>query len=215
MSQPQPEGYLAVPPVGSGSPVLVLHAWWGLNDTIKAFCNRLADAGFVVFAPDLYHGKVVKEIPEAQALVTALDANADQAQVEAANAVKFLKERAGAGDSTVAVIAFSMGAYYALNLAANDPETIRSVVLFYGVGPADFGKSKADYLGHFADHDEYEPPENVQWLEKSLREAGRPMTFYTYPNTHHWFFEPDRVNEYNPEAAALAWERTLVFLRRA
>jgi dienelactone hydrolase len=49
----QPDGYLAVPPAGKGPGVLVLQAWWGLNDSIKEFCRRLADAGFVAFAPDL------------------------------------------------------------------------------------------------------------------------------------------------------------------
>lgn len=52
MPPTQPDGYLAVPRTGKGSPVLVLHAWWGLNDTTKAFCRRLAEAGFVAFAPD-------------------------------------------------------------------------------------------------------------------------------------------------------------------
>jgi dienelactone hydrolase len=41
-----------------------------------------------------------------------------------------------------AVVGFSLGAYYAFDLAA-DPEHIRSVVIFYGTGPADHGKSKA------------------------------------------------------------------------
>ncbi len=73
MSITQPDGYLALPPSGQGSPVLVLHAWWGLNDTIKAFCNRLAAAGFVVFAPDLYHGQVTDTIEGAETLSDALD----------------------------------------------------------------------------------------------------------------------------------------------
>jgi hypothetical protein len=55
MTRSQPERFLAVPSAGSGSGVLVLHAWWGLNDTIKAFCTRLAQSAFVVFAPDLCH----------------------------------------------------------------------------------------------------------------------------------------------------------------
>jgi dienelactone hydrolase len=62
MPTPQPDGYLANPPAGSGSPVLVLHPWWGLNDTIKGVCDRLAGAGFLAFAPDLYHGKMATTI---------------------------------------------------------------------------------------------------------------------------------------------------------
>ena len=75
MTRTQPQGYLAIPRTGKGSCVLVLHAWWGLNDTIKAFCDRSAKAGFVVFAPDLYHGQVADTIPGAEALVKALNAN--------------------------------------------------------------------------------------------------------------------------------------------
>lgn len=215
MSPAQPDGYLAVPPGGTGRPVLVLHAWWGLNDTIRAFCDRLAEAGFVAFAPDLYHGRVTDQIAEAETLGAALDARVDQARAEIAAAVTFLRERAGSDDSGAAVIGFSLGAYYALDLSTRAPEQIRSVVLFYGTGPADFRRSKADYLGHFAANDEFEPASNVNDLEESLISAGRSVTFYTYPDTGHWFFEPDRADVYNPAAASLAWERTLAFLRRS
>lgn len=214
MSSTQPDGYLAMPAAGKGGAVLVLHAWWGLNDTIKAVCDRLAAVGFVAFAPDLYHGKVTDQIAEAEVLGSTLDGRADQAKTELLEATAFLKDRAGSEDSGVAVIGFSLGAYYALELSVHAPESIRSVVLFYGTGPADFSKSKADYLGHFAEQDVYEPPENVNGLEEALRQAGRPVTFYQYPGTGHWFFEPDRVQVYNPAAAALAWERTLAFLQR-
>src|SRR5512147_2437892 len=94
MTQSQPQGFLAVPPAGRGPGVLVLHAWWGLNETIKAFCNRLAESGFVAFAPDLYHGKVANTIHEAETLGSALDANHLQAKAEIAEAAKFLGERA-------------------------------------------------------------------------------------------------------------------------
>ena len=215
MSHPQPQGFLAVPPTGKGPGVLVLHAWWGLNDTIKAFCTRLAEAGFVAFAPDLYHGKVADNIADAEALGKALDTNHLQAKAEIADVTMFLNEQAGQADRGLTVIGFSLGAYYALDLSNADPEHIRSAVIFYGTGADDFSGSRAAYLGHFAEKDEFEPQSNVDSLEESLRAAGRPVTFYRYPDTGHWFFEPDRTEAYNQVAATLAWERTLAFLKHS
>jgi carboxymethylenebutenolidase len=215
MTHSQPDGYLAVPPPGKGPGVLVLHAWWGLNDTIKDFCNQLAQSGFVVFAPDLYHGKVADNIADAEALGQALDANYLQAKAEVADAAQFLSESVGHDDRGLAVIGFSLGVYYALDLAAADPELIRSVVIYYGSGDADFSKSRADYLGHFAENDEFEPQSSVDEFEESLMRAGRPVTFYRYSGTGHWFCEPDRSQAYNQPAASLAWDRTLAFLKRS
>jgi carboxymethylenebutenolidase len=165
MSPNQPDGYLAVPSSGTGPGVLVLHAWWGLNDTIKALCNRLAASGFMAFAPDLYHGKVASTIPDAEALGSALDANYLQAKAEIAEATRFLIDRVGQPEGGLAIVSFSLGAYYALEHAAADPEHIHSVVLFYGSGDVDHSTSRAAYLGHFAENDEYEPPANVDQLE--------------------------------------------------
>ena len=215
MSRTQPDGYLAMPCAGKGPGVLVLHAWWGLNDTMKAFCTRLAEEGFVAFAPDLYHGKVADNIADAETLGQALDTNHLQAKAEIVDATRFLNERCGQSERGLAVIGFSLGAYYALDLAATDPEHIRAVVLFYGTGDGDFSNSQAAYLGHFAEYDEFEPQSNVDDLENSLRSAGRPVTFYRYSGTGHWFFEPDRSQAYNQAAASLAWDRTLAFLKRS
>lgn len=213
IEQSQPDGYFALPPTGAGPGVLVLHAWWGLNDTMKAFCAQLAEAGFVVFAPDLYHGQVTDTIAGAEALAGALDDV--QAGAEILNATRFLSQHTATHGRGLAVIGFSLGAYYALDLSAVHPELIHSVVLFYGTGPDDFSRSQAAYLGHFAGEDAYEPQANVDDLEASIRKAGRPVTFYRYPGTGHWFFEPDRADAYNQAAATLAWERTLSFLRRS
>jgi carboxymethylenebutenolidase len=213
MTHPQPEGFLALPLTGNGPGVLVLHAWWGLNDTMKAFCTQLAESGFVAFAPDLYHGKVADNIADAETLGKALDTNYLQAKAEIAEATMFLNDRVGQAGRGLAVIGFSLGAYYALDLAAADPEHIRSVVVFYGTAGGDYSSSRAAYLGHFAENDEFEPQSNIDDLEESLRRAGRPVTFYRYSGTGHWFFEPDRSDAFNQAAANLAWERTLAFLR--
>jgi carboxymethylenebutenolidase len=213
MQHSQPEGYLALPSSGMGEGVLVLHAWWGLNNTIKKFCDRLAQNGYIAFAPDLYHGKVADSIPGAEALARALDNNHLQAEADVTAAALFLNERVGPSERGLAVIGFSLGAYYAVNLSLSLPEKIRSVVLFYGTGPGDFEKSQAAYLGHFAEDDPYEPRDYAEEMEQALNRHGRPVTFYIYPGTHHWFFEPERET-YHPAAANLAWERTIAFLKR-
>jgi carboxymethylenebutenolidase len=215
MTHSQPQGFLAVPPTGKGPGVLVLHAWWGLNDTMKAFCARLAEAGFVAFAPDLYHGKVADNIAAAEALGKALDANYLQARSEVAEATQFLNERAGSADRSLAAIGFSLGASYALDISNTAPEYIRSVVIFYGTWVDDLSHSRAAYLGHFAENDPFEPQANADRLEEYIRRMGRPATFYRYPGTGHWFFEPDRLQAYNQAAASLAWDRTLAFLKHS
>lgn len=215
MTHAQPPGFLAVPAAGKGPGVVVLHAWWGLNDTIKAFCRQLAGAGFVALAPDLYHGRVANTIAEAEALGQALDANHRQAKAEIAAAAHFLKEQVGAADGGLGVMGFSLGAYYALHLADALPELIQAVVIFYGTGGGDYHQSRAVYLGHFAEHDPFEPPAHVESLADDLRRAGRPVTFHYYPGVGHWFCEPDRPDAYDHEAAALAWERSLTFLKES
>jgi carboxymethylenebutenolidase len=211
MPMQQPEGYLSVPLSGKGKPVLVLHAWWGLNDTLKTFCKRLSDPGFVVFAPDLYHGKIAETIPDAESLSGAL--NPERAKADIADSLRFLKEKCETTNQRLAVIGFSLGAYFALDLSTSYPESVHSVVVFYGTGPIDFTAAKAKYLGHFAASDPYEPRSEVDKLESNLRNAGCQVSFYHYSNTGHWFSEQDRPEAYNQEAAELAWDRTLAFLK--
>lgn len=213
MSQTQPDGYLAVPSIDDGRCILVLHAWWGLNETIKAFCNRLSQAGFVAFAPDLYHGKIATTIPEAEKLSDALDA--DKARDDIHASTNFLRGLTRPSHPGISVIGFSLGAYFALELSLTDPDLIDSVVVFYGTRPGDYSSAKASYLGHFAEYDEFEPQSEVDALEATLQQAGRPAAFYQYPGTGHWFFEPDRVQAFHPAAASLAWDRTLAFLKNS
>ena len=209
MTQAQPDGYLALPESGRGSPVLVLHAWWGLNDTIRAYCDRLAAAGFVAFAPDLYGGQVTDTIAGAEELSGAMDSAAAAAAVT--RAIDFLDERAGRPAGGVAVIGFSLGVWYALEASAADPR-VRGVVAYYGSAPLDFDASQAAYLFHFAENDPYEPREYLDETLANLRAAGRPATLHVYTGAGHWFAEPDRPDAYDPVAEQLAWERTVAFL---
>lgn len=189
-----------------------MHAWWGLNDFFRSFCDRLAQEGFVALAPDMFGGEVARTVEEAKQHQSQWNEEQEVPPV-IMNAVEELSKRAKA--HSLGVIGFSMGAYWSLWLAQQKPDLFRTVTLFYGTdgGGGDFRQSKAAFQGHFAAEDPYEPPSSVQALEKNLKDANRATSFYTYPGTGHWFFENDRPDAYNPQAANLAWERTLAFLR--
>ncbi len=202
--------YLAIPQIGNGPGVLVLHAWWGLNDTFRHFCDRLAGEGFVALAPDLYDGAVATTRQEAESFMRRMDKDAARKMLN--TAVKDLAAHPALNRPAIGVVGFSMGGNYALSLACKKPKQIAAAVTFYGTGGGKFAAAQAAFLGHFAENDEFEPGADVLELENSIRQAGKPVTFYTYPGARHWFFEPDRP-EFDPSAAQLAWERTAAFLR--
>jgi carboxymethylenebutenolidase len=214
MTESQSKSHLALPPAGQGPGVLVLHAWWGLNDFFRDFCERLAQEGFVALAPDMFSGKIARTVAEAEQHLSQFNEEQDVPPI-VLSAVEVLHKHPAVTGNELGVIGFSLGAYWALWLAQQKPEWMRAVTLFYGTngGGGDFQQSRAAFLGHFAEKDPYETPETIQALEKNLRGANRPATFYTYPGTGHWFFEKDRPDAYNPAAANLAWDRTLAFLK--
>lgn len=204
------EAHLALPASGKGPGVLVLHPWWGLNADITNVADRLAKAGFVALAPDLYNGRIATTIEKAGEYADSLDQEASQAIVQAAANALQAHDTCQVGP--IGVIGFSLGAMFGLWLAHAQPAQVRAVVLFYGLGWPDHTISQASYLGHFAENDPYEDDEYRDEFEQKLLENGRPTTFHIYPNTGHWFCEPSRMDAYDEVAANLAWERTIAFL---
>jgi carboxymethylenebutenolidase len=201
-------GYLASPGNPRGR-VLVLHAWWGLNDFFKSFADRLASHGFLALAPDLYDGPVAESVEEAKALHSKID-NARLERI-VLGATDYLRAEPSSGQK-MGVVGFSMGAAWSLLVSTLKPESVEAVVVYYGSYPVDFSKSKASYLGHFVPGDEWEPDADVRATEEKIRGAGRDVTFHYYPGTKHWFIEENRPVEYKRDAADLAWKRTLEFL---
>ena len=200
--------------VRPGAPgVVVLHAWWGLNDDALAYADRLAAAGFAVTAPDMMGGKVASTIDGAKELSSAVESPDAEPSVEAIAlaAVDDLAERMGPS-APLGVLGFSFGAAYATLLPAERDRLVASVV-YYGVytGPH-VERSTAAVLGHFGETDQFESDESIAELEDTVRAAGRDVTIHRYPGTGHWFAEPSR-DAYRSEAADLAFDRTVDFLR--
>lgn len=203
-------GYAAIA-AGGGPGVVVLHAWWGLTPFFKQVCDRLAEAGFTAFAPDLYGGKIARTVADAERLMDASDDEYIRAAAFAA--IEEVKRLPGVNPSRLGLIGFSMGAAWSLVLSAHVPDEIEAAVLFYGTYPIDLGRARASIQGHFAQDDPWEPEEGIRMMEADLHAAGRDYTFHFYPGAGHWFMEEDREDAFNRDAADLAWSRTLEFLR--
>jgi carboxymethylenebutenolidase len=208
-------GYLALPESGSGPGVIVIQEWWGLTDHIVDVSNRLAAEGFVALAPDLYGGKTTHDAQEAAKLMQELPV--DRAARDLSGAVDFLLGHEAATGDTVGAVGFCMGGGFVLLLAAQQGDRIGAAVTFYGVipgSPPDFSKLSAALQGHFGERDEFVPPAKVRELAATIeQQSGRKPEFYFYPAGHAFFNDENLLGTYDPESAALAWRRTLKFLR--
>lgn len=213
MSESAGSGYLIKPLEGTDRRgVLVLHSWWGLTSFFRQFCDRLAEAGFVALAPDLFAGNLPDTPDAAEAELADLDVNRAAALV--LSSARALRSVTDDPSAPVGVIGFSMGASWGLWLAARSPLEVAATVAFYGTQDVDFVEARSAFQGHFAEFDALVSDDEVVELEAHLRLLGRDVEFHRYPGTAHWFFEADRELAHDAAAAELAWERTVEFLDR-
>jgi carboxymethylenebutenolidase len=209
-------GYLATPSSGRGPGVIVIQEYWGLVPHITDLCDRFAAAGFVALAPDLYHGKQAKEPDEAGKLLMEL--KLDEAARDMLGAADWLVKNERTAGDRVGIVGFCMGGALAL-YAATLSDRFAAVVTFYpylgatASASPDVTKIRGSVLGHFADLDHAYTREQVEDLESRMRDGGVAVEFFWYPGTDHAFFNDVRPEVYKPEAAQLAWDRTLAFFR--
>lgn len=203
--------HLARPRERATAGVVVLHPWWGLNEDITSFTERLADEGFAAAAPDLYDGNVAATIDEAEQLNSEL--NEDAADATVLTTVDELGGVIGDPGARIGVVGFSMGAAWAIWLPAQRREVVASVLYYGSIEGPSLTRARTPVLGHFAETDPYEPDENLATFERTLRTARRDVEIHRYPGTGHWFAEPSQ-DAYVPAAADLAFDRTVAFLRR-
>ena len=209
-------GYLQLPPSGTGAGLVVIQEWWGLTDHIKDVTDRLAAEGYVALAPDLYGGATTHDGDEAGELMRRLPV--DRAARDLQGAADFLLGHEAVTSPKVGVVGFCMGGGFVVTFAAQAGEKVGAAVAFYGAGiPDDLDVSTiaAPVLGHFAEHDDWAPPEGARALFERIRaEAGVEAELHVYDGTGHAFFNDENlIGTYDAEAAAVAWDRTLRFLR--
>jgi carboxymethylenebutenolidase len=207
------KAYLSLPK-GATAPVpgiVVIHEWWGLNDNIRHWSDRLAALGYAALAVDLYSGTVATTPDEAMAAMKTVKTEDAKRVISAA--VDFLKNDARVKAPQEAVIGWCFGGGWSLETAMDHPE-LDAAVIYYGqldTDPANLKKIKAHLLGIFANQDKGIPPAEVDKFETALKEAGVDATIKRY-DADHAFANPSGPR-YDQEDAAAAWQELVDFLR--
>jgi carboxymethylenebutenolidase len=212
-------GYLAHPPSGAGPALLVVQEWWGLVPQIKAVCDRLAAEGFTALAPDLFHGEQATHTEMDKAGELMMKMPLDRAASEMSAAIDHLAAHESVRGEGVGVVGFCMGGGLAFLLACQRPHEVRAAVSYYGVIPwgdeaqPDWSKLDSPLVGHYGEKDEFFPVDKVRQLETQLKDMGKDVEFFYYPDAGHGFANEDRRDAYEDRSAGEAWVRTLEFLR--
>lgn len=206
--------YLAPARPSPGPAVLLLHTWWGLNETMRDLADRMAGDGFTVMAPDLFDGKVLTTIEDADAWTTSIEQgdghpsglNPDRIMGRVAATLDHLLAHPDVRGDRAAIVALSFGGWYGSQVAGGRDDVAAFVSIYSDVYEPPGG---AAYLGHFAEDDQFVDTTPVADMQTALP-AGSAV--HVYAGTKHWFMEPDRP-EFDADATELAYARTVAFLR--
>ncbi|GIF95571.1 dienelactone hydrolase family protein [Catellatospora citrea] len=187
--------------------VLLFHHAQGLTEGIRAFADRLRQAGHTVHTPDVYDGNTFPTLDEGLAY---------------ARQVGFgeLRERAVRAADTLPAelvyIGFSLGVLPAQQLAQTRPGARGAVLLESCVPPSEFGGSwPADVpvQVHGMDADPFFAGEGDIDAARALVKEAVDGELFVYPGDLHLFTDSS-LTTYDADAGALVAERVLDFVNR-
>jgi carboxymethylenebutenolidase len=205
------KAYLSLP-AGAKVPlpgVVVIHEWWGLNDHIRHFSDRLAADGYAALAVDLYGGKVATTPDQAMTMMKAVDDAKARAILGAAH--RFLAEDPRVKANKRGVIGWCFGGAWSLQQALMQPD-LDAAVIYYGrleTDPKVLAKIGAPVLGVFGDQDKGIPPAAVEEFAAAMKQAGESLELHRY-DAPHAFANPSSAH-YDAKAAEDAWGHVRVF----
>ena len=221
------QGFLAWDDAAKGKRpgVLVVHEWWGHNEHARRQAVRLAEAGYVGFALDMYgQGKLAEHPQDAQAF--AQEATKDPQVVKARfdAALKVLHAQPQVDIRQTGAIGYCFGGGVVLGMArAGEPLDV--VATFHGAldprgHPAQSGKVKPRIFVATGGADTMIPKEQVQAFEQEMKDAGAKVEVVTYPNAKHSFTNPDAGKAgmdalaYDAEADRASWQAAMKVFRQ-
>jgi len=190
--------------------LVVLQEIFGVNGHIREVCDEFAAHGFHVVSPAVFDrarpdaelGYEQADIQEGLALRAAVPAEGPIADIKACAAYF--------NSGNVAVIGYCWGGSLAWE-AATQTEAFRCAVGWYGGGivATKDAKPHCPVELHFGGEDASIPHTDIT----AIRDAQPDIEIYVYDNAGHGFGCSERPS-YDPEATALANERSLAFIRQ-
>ena len=208
----------------------------GLRPQIEQMADRISGWGYVVLAPNVFyrHGTAQQLAPEedlrdpgareaffASGVMQRVQGYSPQKSGPDAEAwVRTVREHAG--DGSIGVIGYCMGARLAVRTAGQLPGTVAAVGGFHGgglVSDADdsphlaIAASTAEYLFGHADHDRSMTREQVVALGAALQAAGRPHVNEVYEGAAHGYSMAD-TSVYDEAAAERHFKELEALLAR-
>jgi carboxymethylenebutenolidase len=204
--------YLSLPEGdGPHAGIVVIQEWWGLNDHIKLWTDRLAMEGYAALAVDLYDGIVATTPEEAMAAMSAVTDERGLEIVRAAFARLHDDPRIRA--TRRGSLGWCFGGGWSLRLALAEPD-LDACVIYYGRlvdHPEELKKIGATVCGIFGDRDQSIPPEAVSVFQQGLAAGGVAYEIHRL-DAEHAFANPSSAR-YDAEAAGNAWRVVRSFLR--
>ncbi|MDX2061358.1 MAG: dienelactone hydrolase family protein [Gemmatimonadales bacterium] len=202
--------------------VVVVHEWWGHNEHARNQARRLAEAGYVGMALDMYgDGKVTHHPDSAQAFVA--EATKDLAVLNARfeAAIAELKRDVRVDSTRIAAIGYCFGGMVVLSQARAGAD-LAAVVSFHGAlpsGKVDSGSVKARVLVLTGAADPMVPPAEVTRFSNEMTAAGARFQVTSYPGVKHSFTNPEAGSHgmdalgYDAEADRQSWAAMVAMFR--
>lgn len=219
-------GYLAWNDAAKGRQpgVIVVHEWWGHNAHARHAADKLASAGYVAFALDMYgKGKVTTHPDSAQAFAAEAMKDAEAIPTRFDAALAQLKADPRVDTTRIGAIGYCFGGAVVLGMARAG-ENLKAVGTFHGAlatqHPAQPGKVKAKLLIQTGGADPMVTADVVAAFEKEMTAAGANFRIITYPGAKHSFTNPRADSSgvpglaYNASADQKSWAELLKFFKK-
>lgn len=202
--------------------ILLLMEAFGVTSHIRDVAKRIAQEGYVVLTPDLYYREWPNnkfgyhEVEQAMAMMWRLDFGQPM-ENDLRAALTFLKTQPSVNPERIGVTGFCLGGGLTFFTACRLSGEIVAAAPFYGMVFDEWidavKEISVPMVLFFGGRDPFVSRDRIQQIDDRFRELGKDYTLKVYPDAGHGFFCNER-SDYNPLAAADAWERLTQFFDR-